>query len=97
MGAGCGFVLLTPFTDHLAVWIVIIVSNASQGVYIGAVSIFNAQVMAYFRQKHRDVSLSDDKPTQEASLTTKQTHELALNRQSLASDTGQHNTCTSLP
>ena len=51
MGAGCFFTLLTPFTDHIVVWILLILTTASQGIYIGAVSLFSPQVVGYARKK----------------------------------------------
>ena len=54
MGVGSGFLLLTPFIDHIVVWILIILTTASQGVYIGAVSLFSRQVLTCFRLKFSD-------------------------------------------
>ena len=53
LGANGVLILVTPFTSHIAVSILLILTLAGQGIYIGAVSIFNPQVIGYLRKNAR--------------------------------------------
>ena len=49
MGVGFVVLILTPFFDHIALWIIIIITTAGQGLYISLISIFNSQMLNYIR------------------------------------------------
>ena len=74
MGVGCGSLILTPFIDHIVLWIIIIITTAGQGIYISLISIFNPKVMDYMRAKWNSkfTDKTPERHTNETSLSSSQ-------------------------